>query len=173
VRGPLLGCGGTIACYSRLTELITNRSIADSLAITPADIEAPKKRRCLRLRPVFLGTETSSPCLSRPGTAHWPHGRQPTNSRKTMNDSTNLLDPDFFRRMCEIAQRLPRWLKDTRGQTPQERDLDRARLVRCILRLAAAQRDFEQGIVSGRSKTPDQPLALGKPGRIDWMSSGT
>ena len=55
------------------------------------------------------------------------------------------LDADLLGRACQIAQRLPRWLKDTRGQTPQERDLDRARLVRCILRLASAQRDFERG----------------------------
>ena len=64
-----------------------------------------------------------------------------------MKDSMSLLNPDFFRRACEIAQQLPPWLNQTTGQTPQERDLDRQRRVRCVLRLAAAQRDFERAIL--------------------------
>jgi hypothetical protein len=64
-----------------------------------------------------------------------------------MKDSTNLFDPDFFRRACEIAQRLPPWLNQTVGQTPQECAVDRQRRIRCILRLAAAQRDFERAIL--------------------------
>ena len=63
-----------------------------------------------------------------------------------MTDPTDLWNPDFFRRVCEIAQRLPPWLNQTAGQTPQERAVDRRRRVRCILRLAAAQRNFERAI---------------------------